>query len=133
MRRDAREVVFKVLYSELFADVQDDLFSSLADEFKLSDEEKIFAENLLNKIREEKSLLNQTIGDLANNYNFDRVYPTDKCALYLGLCEMMFFEEVPYIVAVDEALSLCKKYSAENSVGFVNGIFAEYIKRNKIA
>ena len=133
MRRDAREVVFKVLYSELYADVQDDLFSDLCGEFKLTPQETEFAKKMLEAIRENKAALNEAIGELANNYNFERVYPTDKCALYLGLAEMTYVKDAPYIVAIDEALSLCKKYSDASSVGFVNGIFAEYIKRNKIA
>ncbi|MBO4573301.1 MAG: transcription antitermination protein NusB [Clostridia bacterium] len=132
MRKDAREVVFKVLYSELYADVSEELFSDLSKEADLTESEVTFACSLLKSSREKKDVLDGIIGELANNYDLKRIYPTDKCALYIGLTEIMG-GEVPYIVAIDEALSLCKKYSTPESLGFVNGIFAEYVKRNKIA
>lgn len=132
MRKDAREVVFKVLYSELYADVSEELFSDLSKEADLTESEVTFACSLLKSAREKKDVLDGVIGELANNYDLKRIYPTDKCALYIGLTEIMG-GEVPYIVAIDEALSLCKKYSTPESLGFVNGIFAEYVKRNKIA
>ena len=133
MRKDAREVVFKILYSEMFAGVEPELFGILSSEAGLSESEISFAKDLLEKVHSHKEEFDAVIGELAENYAADRVYPTDKCALYIGLAEMTCSEDVPYIVAIDEALSLCKKYSAEGSVNFVNGIFAEYVKRNKIA
>ncbi len=132
MRKDAREVVFKVLYSELYTSADEELFSELTKEAELNDAEVKFAADLLEKVRSGKEKLDETIGELANNYSLERIYPTDRCALYIGLTEING-GEVPFIVAIDEALNLCKKYSTPESLGFVNGIFAEYVKRNKIA
>ena len=133
MRKDAREVVFKVLYSELYTDYDPTLFKQLAGEANLSEGEISFAENLIKNVNEHKDEFDGIISELAQNYDLGRVYSTDKCALYIGLAEIIYSGDVPYIVAIDEALSLCKKYSSEGSVNFVNGIFAEYVKRNKIA
>lgn len=126
MRKDAREVVFKILYSELYVDYDAELFNELCAEFSLNKEEISFAEDLLKKIADNKPELDRVITDLANNYKLDRVYPTDKCALYIGLAEMAYSKDVPTIVAIDEALSLCRKYSTKDSLSFVNGIFAKY-------
>ena len=131
MRKDAREVVFKILYSELFLEYDEELFSDLAKEAALTESEICFAKDLLKKIDDNRQVLDERIGELAKNYQLQRVYPTDKCALYIGLAEIMFSPDVPYIVAIDEALSLCKKYSTMESVSFVNGIFAEFVKRYK--
>ncbi len=133
MRKNAREVVYKMLYSELYTERNQELFMELIQEEKLSDDEKIFAEKLLDAVDEHKGELDLIIEELSNNYKLDRVYPTDKCALYIGLTEIKFFDDVPYIVAIDEAMNLCKKYSTKESLNFVNGIFAEFVKRNKIA
>ena len=132
MRRDAREVVFKVLFSETFVEYDEELFSTLCAEADLNDSEKAFASDLINKVNEHQQELNALIGELAVGYSEDRVYPTDKCALKIGLAEIKYLD-TPYIVAIDEALAICKKYSTEKSLGFVNGIFAEFVKRNKIA
>ena len=132
MRKDAREVVFKILYSELFNEDYERLFEELASEANLSDAEIVFAKDLLNKVESHKGEIDAIISELARNYNLDRVYPTDRCAMYIGFAEMLYSPDVPYIVAIDEALALCKKYSTSESLGFVNGIFAEYVKTNKI-
>lgn len=127
MRKDAREAVYKILYAynftnEFDADLQEEVFA----ESSLNDADREFALRLLNSIKENYDLLIKSISDLAVNYLLERVYPTDKCALLIGMCEMTYFDDVPNIVAIDEALNLCKKFSTENSLSFVNGIFAKY-------
>ena len=44
---------------------------------------------------------------------------------------MAFSADVPKIVAIDEAVNLTKKYSGEKSQAFVNGILAEFKKRQE--
>ena len=126
MRKDAREVVFKVLYSELYTDFDRDLFLSLCNVQKLNAADADFAERLLSAIHDNKSFLDKTISSLAEKYKLERVYYTDRCALYIGLAEMTYFDDVPNVVAIDEAVNLCRLYSTKESTSFVNGIFAKY-------
>lgn len=127
MRKDAREAVYKILYAESFVEECDEDFKKeLFNEHALKPEDEAFALRLLSTIKENYDSLTTVISDLAVNYMLERVYITDKCALLIGLAEMKYFDDVPNIVAIDEALSLCKKYSTEKSLSFVNGIFAKY-------
>ena len=126
MRKDAREVVYKILFSKLYVDYDEDLFIELCKEFSLNGDEVSFARTLLKTIDDNKEALDKVISELANNYKLDRVYPTDRCALYIGLAEMTYSEDVPNVVAIDEAVSLCRKYSTKESLSFVNGILAKY-------
>ncbi len=127
MRKDAREVVYKIVYAYNFTgEFDDELKNRLFEESDLSDDDKAFATRLLDAIKSHYDEVTGVISDLAVNYMLERVYSTDKCALIIGLTEMKYFDDVPNIVAIDEALSLCKKYSTEKSLGFVNGIFAKY-------
>ncbi len=127
MRKDAREAVYKIVYAYNFTgEFDDDFKNQLFEESNLSDDDKVFATRLLDTIKIHYDEITGVISDLAVNYMLERVYSTDKCALIIGLTEMKYFDDVPNIVAIDEALSLCKKYSTEKSLGFVNGIFARY-------
>ena len=126
MRKDAREVVYKILFSKIYVDYDEDLFNTLCREFSLKEDEIVFARDLLKKIDDNIAELDGIISDLANNYKLDRVYPTDRCALYIGLAEMTYSKDVPTVVAIDEAISLCRKYSTKESLSFVNGILAKY-------
>ena len=132
MRKDAREVAFKILYSKLYNDCDSSsLFDELSLEAKLTDKEKQYAQSLLSLIESNRTKIDSVIEQLAAkaNYRLDRVYATDKCALLLGVAEMTYMKDVPAIVAIDEAVNLCSKYSTKESASFVNGVFAEYKKR----
>ena len=126
MRKDAREVVFKILYSELYNDFDKELFETLCREQNLSEAEVSFASALLETIAEKRSELDEIISRYAVNFKLDRIFPTDRCALYIGLAEMTYSKDVPLVVAIDEAMALCRTYSTKDSTSFVNGIFAKY-------
>ncbi len=125
MRRDAREAVYKILFAEIFNDGADDAFlKETYAEQKLSKEDAAFADELLSKIRENRSEIDAVISDKAKGYTIERIYSTDRCALTIAICEILFFNDIPSIVSIDEALSLVRKYSTEESLNFVNGILA---------
>ncbi|MBQ9782289.1 MAG: transcription antitermination factor NusB [Clostridia bacterium] len=129
MRRDAREAVYKILFSELFnSEVSEDFDNFIFAEQNLNEEDVGFATRLLTEIRANKEEINSVISNYAKGYNFDRIYSTDKCALTLAICEMKYFDDIPSVVSIDEALYLVRKYSTEESLNFVNGILAGYKK-----
>lgn len=132
MRKDARETAFRILYSRLYNDGDySPLFEELSKEAKLTDSEKQYALSLIYAVDSHREEIDSAIEELAAkaNYRLDRVYATDKCALLLGVAEMTYIKDVPIVVAIDEAVNLCSKYSTKESASFVNGVFAEYKKR----
>ena len=130
MRKDAREAVLILLYGDLFDAERDNTEIGLFfREKKLNDSDKLFADNLYRSVKEHEEFLLNTISDIAKGFNLNRIFPIDKCALLIGMCELTYFPDVPKIVAIDEAVNLSKKYSTEKSSDFVNGILAEYKKR----
>ena len=129
MRRDSREAVYKILFSELFnSEISEDFDNFMFVEQNLNEEDTAFAKKLLSEIRAHKDEINATISTYAKGYNFERIYSTDKCALTLAVCEMKYFDDIPSIVSIDEALYLVRKYSTEESLNFVNGILAGFKK-----
>ncbi len=129
MRRQAREVVYKTLYSELFNDEKSNLIDELIKEENLNESDTAFCKKLYETIDKNREEIDGIISELAKNYRLERIFSTDRCALYIGICEMKYFDDVPNIVAIDEALFLCRVYSTAESLAFVNGIFAEVKKR----
>ena len=57
----------------------------------------------------------------------DRLTLIEKNILRLGLFEMLYFEETPAVVAVNEAVELAKTFSEPKSAGFVNGVLSAYV------
>ena len=58
----------------------------------------------------------------------DRLTLIDKNIMRLGLFEILYFEETPDRVAVNEAVELAKEFSDEASAKFVNGVLSQFIK-----
>ena len=128
MRRDARDAVYKILYADLFNDNDEVFEKEMFGESKLSKEDLEFARSLLKVINEHKSEIEEIISSYAKGYKFERLYSTDKCALYIAVAELKYFADVPNVVAIDEALSLVRKYSTDESLNYVNGILASLKK-----
>ncbi len=126
MRTLAREIVFKYVFSTLFIDSDKELFDVLKNE--LNDNDKIFASKLLDSIETNKDKFLTELDDIAVGYKVNRLYNTDKCALLVGMAELVSFPETDLPIIIDEAVKLCAKYSTERSTDFVNGILAKFAK-----
>ena len=125
MRRDAREAAYKILYAEHFNDnTSEDFRKEIFAEQKLSENDIAFAEKLLDTIAENGEEIDSIISSYSKGYKIERLYVTDKCALTLAVAELKYFDDIPPVVSIDEALYLVRKYSADESLNFVNGVLA---------
>jgi N utilization substance protein B len=130
MRKNAREAVYKLLFSLQFNDKFDDNYKLfIFSEENLTDEDMLFANQLLDSYFNNEDAVNEIISKLSNGYKLERLYSTDKCALQLAITEMTYLSGIPYIVTISEAMELIRKYSTKDSPNFVNGILAEYKKQ----
>ena len=126
MRSQAREAVFKFIFSQLFNPDDEGLFTVLIKE--LNDDDKTFATQLLSAVNNGKEEYLSVIEDLAVGYKLSRLYNADKCALLIGIAELNAFKETPIAVVINEAVNLSAKFSTENSTNFVNGVLSEYVR-----
>ncbi|MBR2377377.1 MAG: transcription antitermination factor NusB [Clostridia bacterium] len=130
MRKDAREAVYKLLFSNQFNDKFDDDFKNyIYLDCNLSKEDITFADELIDNFYKNEEEINQLIAELSKGYKLDRIFVTDKCAMQIAICEITYLKNIPIIVSISEAMELVRKYSTPESPNFVNGILAEYKKR----
>ena len=130
MRRDSREAVYKIIYADIFNGENDEQFKKdVYSEQNLNDADAEFADRLLNAIEEHRGEIERNISELANGYKYERIYSTDKSALILAFAELAYFDDIPSVVSIDEALSLVRKYSTPESLNYVNGILAAYKRK----
>lgn len=130
MRKDAREAVYKLLFSNQFNDKFDDEFKNyIYLDCKLTKEDVAFADELIDKFYKNEEEINKIISELSKGYKLERIFTTDKCAMQIAICEITYLKDIPIIVSISEAMELVRKYSTPDSPNFVNGILAEYKKR----
>ncbi len=128
-RTQAREITLQALYQ---FDIQRQIDESVpcgVDDYegfivKSTDDPEVrdYARGLLDGVFGSLRELDEQIASVSENWRLNRTAAVDRCALRIGLFEMLESPEVPPKVAINEAIDLAKKYSAEQSGAFVNGI-----------
>ena len=105
--------------------------------YSFDEDTKSFASSLYIKTLDQKQFLKKTISKFLENWELGRIALLDNLILQMAVCELLFFDDVPPKVSISEAIEIAKKYSTDDSSGFVNGIldsvFRESEKKNIIS
>jgi transcription antitermination protein NusB len=83
---------------------------------------KAFAVQLVDGVLEHKKDLDALIGKYATNWKVSRMQIVDRNILRLGTYELLWLNEVPAKVTMNEAIELAKDFGDEEAAKFVNGI-----------
>ncbi len=126
MRKDAREAVLKILYSRsINPEESEGLQRALCR--NLSEEERKFAGQLLSAVEEHAADIVRVIDENIRNFKEDRLFPVDRAVLTIAVAEILYFDDIPPVVSVSEAVDMAQKYSTEKSADFVNGVLSGVI------
>jgi transcription antitermination factor NusB len=90
---------------------------------------KQYAERLAAGVAEHFSPIDEKISQYATNWQLKRMALIDRNILRLGAYEILFAEDIPPKVAINEAVELAKKYGDMESGKFVNGILDKIHKK----
>ena len=91
-------------------------------ENEATDEVKAFAERLVAGVLEKKKELDTLIGKYAANWKVSRMPIVDRNILRAGVYELLWMDDVPAKVTVNEAIELAKSFGDDDASKFVNGI-----------
>ena len=123
-RRDGREAAVQFLF-------QQDLNArgkqeKLAEEFwalrPSTQNVREFCETLINGVLANKAAVDELIQKYTVNYELHRIAAVDRNILRLAIYEMLHSPDVAPVIIINEAIEIAKKFGAEKSGGFVNGI-----------
>lgn len=127
MRTDAREAVLKLLYAEIINPSDVETVKKVIFK-KLTEEEFDFAKQLIDIINEHEETIVSTIDKNIQHFKEDRLFPVDRAVLMIAVAEILYIDDVPSVVSINEAVNLAQKYSTEKSADFVNGVLAGVIQ-----
>lgn len=91
----------------------------------LTDEVREFARNLLDGTISHLPEIDDKLRTYAREWSLERMANVDRNILRLALYEMLFLEDVPLSVSINEAVELAKTYSTRDSGRFINGILGK--------
>ena len=127
-RREAREQAFLVLFEKTF--FEDVSISEIVTNAQEAELIKInnFANETLKAIENNISTIDEVIADNSRGWTVERLPKVTLAVLRLAIGEMMFIEDIPTGVSVNEAVELIKVYGTESDASYVNGILGSVAK-----
>jgi N utilization substance protein B len=85
-------------------------------------ETRLFADPLIRGVLQNRDAIDEKIKSHAKNWEFHRIAAVDRNIMRLALYEMLFRDDIPPVVSINEAVDIAKKFSTQDSGKFVNGI-----------
>ncbi len=135
-RRVVREKVLQILYAyemnnESLEQLSREILSDITDTTDRS-----FAEELIRQVITNVEDLDKRIIHRVTNWEMNRIALIDKILLRIGVCELLYFPDIPPKVSINESIEIAKDYSTTGSAKFINGILdavlAEEKKKGKL-
>lgn len=121
-RSQEREQAFIILFESIFhPDVSTGELFSLAEESEFFSETD-FSRKLVETTAEHAAEIDTEIEAHALDWSIQRITKVSLAILRLALCEMMYFDDIPVSVSINEAVELAKKYAEKQDSKFINGV-----------
>jgi len=122
-RRKSREFALQVLY-QLNITKQDatKALTQFQENFLPNEEADDFLKRLVLGVIEHYAELDQLIERYSENWRLDRIHMIERNILRMALFELLYCEEIPPKVTLNEAIDLGKRYGSEESGSFINGL-----------
>jgi N utilization substance protein B len=87
-----------------------------------ADEVRTFADALVRGVKANQAKIDELIGRFAEHWELERMAVVDRNVLRAGIWELLWGVDVPPKVAINEALEIARRFSTEESTGFINGL-----------
>jgi len=85
-------------------------------------EERLFAEPLIRGTLERRDAIDEQIKKHVKNWELHRIAAVDRNIMRLAIYEMLYRDDIPPVVSINEAVDIAKKFSTQDSGKFVNGV-----------
>jgi len=130
-RKKSREIAMELLFSmTLSKNTLEETYNTFLEDYemKLGTIDVEYIKTILTKVEENKEVIDEKIEKSLNKWTIDRISKVNLTILRIALAEMLYFDDIPEKVSINEAIELTKKYSDEKSVAFVNGLLDKAFK-----
>jgi len=122
-RRDAREWTVQLLFQlDLNPDDLDTVFERFWTERKTDAKAREFTEGLVRGVRDNLGKIDGMLGKYAEHWDIHRMGVIDRNVIRMAIYEMLFCNDIPPVVSINEAVDIAKYFSRTESGKFVNGI-----------
>ena len=131
-RKTAREAAFKTIFEIPFHvnETPSDIinFGTKYEEYKLnSATDTDYYVNVTSLCFENINDIDARISSLLKDWTIERISKVNLSVLRLAMCEILYIDDIPYQVSINEAVELAKKFSDDDAPAFINGVLASAV------
>ena len=131
-RRRSRELAIKVLFHlEFSRDDPASAFDLICENFGASGEITVFSKELVEGVYDHIKELDELLSKASQHWRLERIARVDRTILRMALYELLYREDIPPKVTINEAVDLGKKFGSEESGAFINGILDKIFHTQK--
>lgn len=132
-RHLARTCIMQTLFAVEFNKNNDPKITleEILEEFAPKLSETDFAYETLEGVLKHREDILKTIENYAPEWPVDKIARVDRVILEIGIYEIMYSQDVPPVVAINEAVEIAKHYGDKNSPKFVNGVLSSVMNKIK--
>lgn len=134
LRSQVREEIFKILFRFPFvpkSEMVEQIDFSMEELEGKSEDNKEYIRNKVNGIMEHMDRIDEIISECCEGWNLNRIGKAEIAIMRIAVYEMLFEEDVPNKVAINEAVELSKIYCDEDAKGFVNAVLGKVAKKTE--
>ena len=129
-RHESRELAFILIFEKSFQkDISVTELIDSAVELELFPHNE-FAEGLAKKVDLNLDAIDAVIEENLVGWSAKRISKATKSILRLAVCEMLYSENMPVGVAINEAVEIAKKYASQEDASYINGVLGSIAKKN---
>lgn len=122
-RRTERQKAVELLYEMTMQKEDEAVFvREYFEKYSIESEKAKYVEKLLKTYFEHKADVNTVISENIQRWKIERLGKIDASILRLATTEMLYFEDVPAAVSINEAVELAKIFSEEKGFKFINKV-----------
>jgi len=129
-RRKAREYALQILYQYDLTREEPDrkAFDLFWQQHNVNDTVRSFAENLVNGTIKNIKQIDKIISSVTEHWELKRMAVVDRNILRAATYELLYRDDIPAAVTINEAIEIAKKYSSKESASFINGLLDRITK-----
>lgn len=128
-RHESRELAFILIFEKSFQkDISVTELIDSAVELELFPHNE-FAEGLAKKVYLKLDEIDAVIEENLVGWSAKRISKATKAILRLAVCEMLYSENMPVGVAINEAVEIAKKYASQEDASYINGVLGSIAKK----
>ncbi len=122
-RRQQREQAFILIFQNLF---DDDSIEEIMQKYEESQGEKLkdFARKIYKGTQKNKQKINEIIRQNLKKWDENRISKVSLAVLQLAIYEILYEENIPRSVSINEAVEIAKKYGKDDDFSFINGLLS---------